>query len=166
MTPQVRPNSSASVKAPAGRALSPATSLRQQGSAASQPKRNVTSKIASLWKRVEDSKTKAKAEETSKKYKPKDKRIWLGGGKGSQQQQQEETVPAPGKLIRSGTYEKLTEGEETVEVLVETPALGKHPNEHQPRHGGRGERQLNHDDLEEGSLLHIRLYRTRRYFWE
>jgi len=75
----------------------------------------VTSKIASLWKRVEDSKTKAKAEEGSKKYKPKDKRIWLGGGKANQQQ---ETAPAPGKLIRSGTYEKLTEGEETVEAVV------------------------------------------------
>merc|ERR1719367_402979 len=116
MTPQVRPNSSASVKAPAGRALSPATSLRQQGSAASQPKRNVTSKIASLWKRVEDSKTKAKAEEGSKKYKAKDKRIWLGGKVANQEQQA--AAPAPGKLIRSGTYEKLTEGEETVEAVV------------------------------------------------
>ena len=110
---QIRPSSSASAKAPLGRALSPATSLRQQGAA--QPKRNVTSKIASLWKRVEDSKTKAKAEEGSKKYKPKDKRIWLGGGKANQQQ---EVVPAPGKLIRSGTYEKLAEGEETVETVV------------------------------------------------
>merc|ERR1719278_1181319 len=90
VTPQIRPSSSASAKAPGGRALSPATSLRQQGVAAAQPKRNVTSKIASLWKRVEDSKTKAKAEEGSKKYKPKDKRIWLGGDKGNQQQQQQE----------------------------------------------------------------------------
>jgi len=115
VTPQIRPSLSASAKAPVGRALSPATSLRQQGAAA-QPKRNVTSKIASLWKRVEDSKTKAKAEEGSKKYKPKDKRIWLGGG--SKANQQQEAAPAPGKLIRSGTYEKLTEGEETVEAVV------------------------------------------------
>ena len=116
VTPQIRPSSSASAKAPVGRALSPATSVRQQGAAA-QPKRNVTSKIASLWKRVEDSKSKAKADEGSKKYKPKDKRIWLGGG-GSKANQEQEAAPAPGKLIRSGTYEKLAEGDETVEAVV------------------------------------------------
>jgi len=57
------------------------------------------------------------AEEGSKKYKPKDKRIWLGGG-GSKANQEQEAAPAPGKLIRSGTYEKLAEGDETVEAVV------------------------------------------------
>lgn len=82
-----------------------------------QPKKNVTSKIASLWKKVEDSKMKTKAEESSKKYKPKDRRVWLGGGGSKAASEEKETAPAPGKLIRSGTYEKLSEnGTEEVEV--------------------------------------------------
>ena len=78
---------------------------------APQPRKNVTSKIASLWKKVEDSKLKSKADESSKKYKPKDHRVWLGGGRKQEkeQEQQKPPAPAPGKLIRSGTYEKLTE---------------------------------------------------------
>merc|ERR1711862_701748 len=42
-------------------------------------KKNVTSKIASLWKKVEESKQKTDAEKSAKKYKPKDKRVWMGG---------------------------------------------------------------------------------------
>merc|ERR1719319_992798 len=71
--PPPRPSSAA--KAPL-RAASPGGRP-----AAPPPKKNVTSKIANLWKRVEDSQVKAKAEEGSKKYKSKDKRIWLGGSK-------------------------------------------------------------------------------------
>jgi hypothetical protein len=69
------------------------------------PKKNVTSKIASLWKKVEDSKQKSDAEKSAKKYKPKDKRVWISKGK----IQSEVLAPPPGKLIRSGTYEKISE---------------------------------------------------------
>lgn len=85
----------------------------------------MTSKIANLWKRVEDSQAKAKAEESSKKYKPKDKRIWLGGGKKAAAP--EPAVPAPGKLIRSGTYEKLAQAgdenmaEDTTDTTAKPP---------------------------------------------
>eukprot|EP00088_Acartia_fossae_P007417 TRINITY_DN13484_c0_g1_i2.p1 TRINITY_DN13484_c0_g1~~TRINITY_DN13484_c0_g1_i2.p1 ORF type:complete len:1237 (-),score=294.45 TRINITY_DN13484_c0_g1_i2:692-4213(-) len=75
------------------------------------PRKDVASKIASLWKKVEDSK-KQKSKDTSK-----DKRIWISKGKVQQ------TAPPPsqkqnavnnasnqqGRLIRSGTYEKLTD---------------------------------------------------------
>merc|ERR1719318_1816946 len=72
------------------------------------PKKNVTSKIASLWKKVEDSKQKSDAEKSAKKYKPKDKRVWISKGK-IQSEGKEVLAPAPGKLIRSGTYEKISD---------------------------------------------------------
>ena len=77
---------------------------------------------------MEDSKLAAKAEEGSRKYRPKDKRIWLG----SKNQEAPPpatapaTAPAPGKLIRSGTYEKLTEGEVEEEATV-TGRQTSHP---------------------------------------
>ena len=57
----------------------------------------------------------AKAEEGSRRYRPKDKRIWLGS---KNQEAPLPPAPAPGKLIRSGTYEKLTEGEVEEEATV------------------------------------------------
>lgn len=65
------------------------------------PKKDVTSKIASLWKKVEDSKKKKETTTTGK-----DKRIWIS----SKGKVQEPTVSEPpqGRLIRSGTYEKLS----------------------------------------------------------
>lgn len=68
----------------------------------------MTSKIASLWKKVEDSKQKSDAEKSAKKYKPKDKRVWISKGK-IQSEGKEVLAPAPGKLIRSGTYEKISD---------------------------------------------------------
>jgi len=75
------------------------------------PKKNVTSKIASLWKKVEDSKQKSDAEKSAKKYKPKDKRVWISKGK-VQSEEKDIYIPAPGKLIRSGTYEKISEDQD------------------------------------------------------
>ena len=66
-------------------------------------RKNVTSKIASLWKKAEEMKQKADAEKNSKKYKPKDKRVWISKGK------VEVPAPTPGQLIRSGTYDKINE---------------------------------------------------------
>jgi len=80
----------------------------QESTKKGQPKKNVTSKIASLWKKVEDSKQKSEADKSAKKYKPKDKRVWISKGK-VQSEAQEGLVPPPGKLIRSGTYEKISE---------------------------------------------------------
>ena len=83
-----------------GRALSPSTrplspKTPVENFKAPAPKKDVTSKIASLWKKVEDSK--------KKKETGKDKRIWISKGK------IQDAVPEPqGRLIRSGTYEKLS----------------------------------------------------------
>ena len=74
---------------------------------------------------MEDSKLAAKAEEGSRKYRPKDKRIWLGSK--NQEAPPPATAPAPGKLIRSGTYEKLTEGEVEEEATV-TGRRSYHPS--------------------------------------
>ena len=67
-------------------------------------RKNVTSKIASLWKKAEEMKQKADTEKNSKKYKPKDKRVWISKGK-----VQGEAKQQPGQLIRSGTYDKINE---------------------------------------------------------
>ena len=77
-------------------------------------KRNVTSKIASLWKKVEESKQKADTEKNSKKYKSKDKRVWITKGK----IQTTNNVPASSgsNLVRSGTYDKINE-------MVDSPTL-------------------------------------------
>ena len=71
-------------------------------------RKNVTSKIASLWKKAEEMKQKADTEKNSKKYKPKDKRVWIS--KGKVQGEAKQPGPAPtGQLIRSGTYDKINE---------------------------------------------------------
>jgi len=93
--------------------MSPLEPVKKAG-----PKKNVTSKIASLWKKVEDSKQKSDAEKSAKKYKPKDKRVWISKGK-TQSEEKESPAPAPGKLIRSGTYEKIN-GDQT--QTQKTPA--------------------------------------------
>jgi hypothetical protein len=69
------------------------------------PRKDVASKIASLWKKVEDSKKQ-------KKDTAKDKRVWISKGKVQQQTQkneQQDMNSTAGRLIRSGTYEKLTD---------------------------------------------------------
>ncbi|XP_030746135.1 adenomatous polyposis coli protein-like isoform X2 [Sitophilus oryzae] len=71
------------IPAPAQRSTSNA-SITSNGSA----KKQVTSKIASLWKRVEESK--------SKQQSGPDKRVWI---------EQEQKQPDPPRLIRSGTFE-------------------------------------------------------------
>ena len=78
-------------------------------------KKNVTSKIASLWKKVEESKQKADAERNSKKYKPKEKKVWLG--KGRVQTTDNAPASAGSSLVRSGTYDKINE-------LVDTAGPG------------------------------------------
>merc|ERR1719450_101885 len=72
-------------------------------------KKNVTSKIASLWKKVEESKQKTDADKSAKKYKPKDKRVWLGAGKGKVQTTDNTPASSGGNLVRSGTYDKINE---------------------------------------------------------
>ena len=78
-----------------------------------QQKRNVTSKIASLWKRVEDSKAKADSS-SAKKFKPKDKRVWITKGK----VQATDNAPASSgaQLVRSGTYDKINELSDTTNL--------------------------------------------------
>ena len=71
---------------------------------AAAPKKDVTSKIASLWKKVEDTKKQKKDPNT-----PKDKRIWISKGK-VLEPSPVQNAPPPPRLIRSGTYEKLSEG--------------------------------------------------------
>ncbi len=84
--------------------------------AAAAPKKDVTSKIASLWKKVEESKHKQQHQHASKKDGTgvKDKRVWMSrGGKLQQPDGEDEGGrhnaggAPPGRLIRSGTYEKL-----------------------------------------------------------
>ena len=72
-------------------------------------RKNVTSKIASLWKKAEEMKQKADTEKNSKKYKPKDKRVWISKGKVQGEAKQPAPAPNPGQLIRSGTYDKINE---------------------------------------------------------
>ena len=86
--------SAARPTSPAARATSPAAVEKKPPA----PKKDVTSKIASLWKKVEDSKKQKKDNNI------KDKRIWISKAKATEP----EEAPAPGRLIRSGTYEKLT----------------------------------------------------------
>ena len=69
----------------------------------------MTSKIASLWKKAEEMKQKADTEKNSKKYKPKDKRVWISKGKVQGETKQQPAAPTPGQLIRSGTYDKINE---------------------------------------------------------
>jgi hypothetical protein len=73
----------------------------------------VTSKIASLWKKVEESKHKQQQHASKKDGAGvKDKRVWMSRG-GKLQQEDDEGGrhnaggAPPGRLIRSGTYEKL-----------------------------------------------------------
>ena len=75
-------------------------------------KKNVSSKIASLWKKAEELKQKADTEKSSRKFKPKDKRVWISKGKvQGDAKQQLSDLPAgqTGQLIRSGTYDKINE---------------------------------------------------------
>ena len=107
--------------APATRKLAPPTTA---------PKKDVTSKIASLWKKVEES--KQKQHQVHKKDGTKDKRVWISrGGKpqqeGGQAQRDDRALsPAapPGRLIRSGTYEKLNTDQLTT-VMSAVPVSGK-----------------------------------------
>ena len=68
-------------------------------------KKDVTSKIASLWKRVEDS---HKQKKDTAATAVKDKRVWISKGK-VQQPPEAAQPPPPGRLIRSGTYEKIAD---------------------------------------------------------
>ena len=72
-------------------------------------KKNVTSKIASLWKRAEELKQKADTEKSSKKFKPRDKRVWISKGKVQDDAKQQPVGPPTSQLIRSGTYDKINE---------------------------------------------------------
>ena len=98
---------------PQSRALSPSTKpvTPTQEIKKNVPKKDVSSKIASLWKKVEDSKKQ-------KKDPSKDKRVWISKGK---VQQEAETAPPPGRLIRSGTYEKLSEPNTTTDPKETKP---------------------------------------------
>ena len=91
-------------------------------------KRNVTSKIASLWKKVEESKQKADTEKNSKKFKPKDKRVWITKGK----IQTTDNAPASSgtNLVRSGTYDKINE-------MTDSPSIQQPQPELKPRSRSR-----------------------------
>jgi len=74
------------------------------------PKKDVASKIASLWKKVED--TKKKEDNKKKKESTKDKRIWISKGRVQDKKNAGQNIDNSGansRLIRSGTYEKLTD---------------------------------------------------------
>jgi len=76
------------------------------------PKKDVASKIASLWKKVED--TKKKEDNKKKKDSTKDKRIWISKGRVQDKNnvsvgQNTDNLGSNARLIRSGTYEKLTD---------------------------------------------------------
>jgi len=84
-------------------------------------RKNVTSKIASLWKKVEESKQKSDTEKNSKKYRPKDKRVWITKGK----IQTTDNVPASSgsNLVRSGTYDKINEMADSPNISHPQPEL-------------------------------------------
>lgn len=84
-------------------------------------RKNVTSKIASLWKKVEESKQKSDTEKNSKKYKPKDKRVWITKGK----IQTTDNAPASSgsNLVRSGTYDKINEMADSPNISQPQPEL-------------------------------------------
>ena len=109
--PATRPLSPSTTK---GRPMSPAggntrpVSPKEITPAGKPPRKDVASKIASLWKKVEDSKKQKK--DTN----GKDKRVWISKGKVQNIQQQpmkgqHNDSTNSGRLIRSGTYEKLTD---------------------------------------------------------
>lgn len=92
---------------------------------ASAPKKDVTSKIANLWKKVEESKLKQQ-QNTTKKDGTKDKRVWISKGGKLQQERsdslrQDTAGPTPGRLIRSGTYEKLNVEQAPGAVMTAMP---------------------------------------------
>ena len=112
------------VRPPVSRPLSPSTtkcrpmspaggntrpvSPKEITPAGKAPRKDVASKIPSLWKKVEDSKKQKK--DTN----GKDKRVWISKGKVQNTQQQpmkgqHNDSTTSGRLIRSGTYEKLTD---------------------------------------------------------
>ena len=99
-----RPLSPVTKKLPVNRPISPNPRLStppESPAKKTAPKKDVTSKIASLWKKVEDSKKQ-------KKDGTKDKRVWISKGK-VQDSTPAAAAPAPGRLIRSGTYEKIND---------------------------------------------------------
>jgi hypothetical protein len=112
-----------STSAGVSRALSPPSRpIAEGGPKAPPPKKDVTSKIASLWKKVEES--KQKQQQMSKKEVAKDKRVWISrGGKPQESNQERQASPPPaGRLIRSGTYEKLNMDDQ---VMTSAAALSK-----------------------------------------
>jgi hypothetical protein len=101
------------------------------------PKKDVTSKIASLWKKVEESKHKQQQHASKKDGTGvKDKRVWMSRG-GKLQQEEEEGSrhnaggAPPGRLIRSGTYEKLNTDQ------LAPPASAPQPKEMKARSRSR-----------------------------
>ena len=112
-------------------------------------KKNVTSKIASLWKKVEESKQKADAERNSKKYKPKEKKVWLG--KGRVQTTDNAPASAGSSLVRSGTYDKINE---LVDTAGPSPATAQ--TELKPRSRSRLSIKLGKFSLKKKSSLEER----------
>ena len=88
----------------------------------------MTSKIASLWKKVEETKQKADLDKSSKKFKPKDKRVWMSKGK----IQATDNSPASHgtQLVRSGTYDKINE-------MTDSPNITQPQSDLKPRSRSR-----------------------------
>jgi hypothetical protein len=131
LSPQARrpwsPGSDSAAKKSSGTAAMPA---------AAAPKKDVTSKIASLWKKVEESKHKQQQHASKKDGTVmKDKRVWMSRG-GKLQQEDDEgsrhnSGAPPGRLIRSGTYEKLNTDQ------LAPPASAPQPKEMKARSRSR-----------------------------
>ena len=107
-------------------------------------KKNVTSKIASLWKKVEETKQKADLDKSSKKFKPKDKRVWMSKGK----IQATDNSPASHgtQLVRSGTYDKINE-------MTDSPNITQPQSDLKPRSRSRLSIKLSKFSLKKKSSM-------------
>lgn len=89
------------------------------------PKKVVASKIASLWKQVEESRNKAKSEQP-------DTRKWISRGDSAKPNTEDKAVghspeaPQQRPIVSSGTFEKLSSfnSSHQVPVVTSTPATG------------------------------------------
>lgn len=92
------------------------------------PKKVVTSKIASLWKQVEESRSKQKAEQP-------DVRKWISRGDSAKPSTEDKSVgtgcspdQTPRPIVSSGTFEKLSSFSNTQQVPVISPVTVNSPS--------------------------------------
>jgi hypothetical protein len=92
------------------------------------PKKVVTSKIASLWKQVEESRSKQKSDQP-------DVRKWISRGDNAKPSTEDKSVgtgcspdQTPRPIVSSGTFEKLSSFSNTQQVPVISPATVNSPS--------------------------------------